>query len=656
MKGLSSTPQNLLFPHRYLTMSFPPADFAFFKANQDSWQIHDNPMSETPTPSGAEASDVPNLYDMDTAQVGNLRSEQHAGVPNVCKDPWWSYPTNVVPRAQNPPLHCFGQIQYAATGNQDTSGLMLHFQGSMMAPNLTFQSQRTNPARSDGFDQVHRRRGRTSEIILAKRPQKRKRTNAETPAYAHQEWFPARDSSCEYREGTVCDEDCNSDAGSATTCCSSCSEGPPCEDPHCAIPCAQSSCEIPICAEDCPEVCPLVTGTQAQQTQVRQESIPSSERVSFLPHPDAESWDSAGAQNSPSVRAVPRNTCIDPALPASTSDSQYPQDFESSEPPTPSMVQNVASPYSPENALQTPHLMGQAPQATYSTEVSTIVGTGGMFIAPIGDWSSDDFADSDTASWMFNCPWDECNAAISNEQLWMQHLHQAHLDPQYTYGCPLQSNHCPAAIVANPLNHLQTQHGFDMNESFSCPAPTCSPAETYNDPAMLHNHFDLAHATPAQGFLYCRLNSCNNSFMDPTQLLSHIQETHELAITPPRSATNPTTQMNMGNYLPAILDNEVLVAHTCQWKLQGGSVCGETCVSEKDLQDHVKTKHLAPLSKSTGYDCQWEHCNRPAKMGKKQGFSQRGKLERHMASHTNCRCSHKCPDRRAILIRGSQML
>jgi hypothetical protein len=91
------------------------------------------------------------------------------------------------------------------------------------------------------------------------------------------------------------------------------------------------------------------------------------------------------------------------------------------------------------------------------------------------------------------------------------------------------------------------------------------------------------------------------------------------------------------NYPLSIPDNEELVEHTCKWKLDGGGVCGEVCATEKDLQDHVKIKHLAALGKHTGYICQWEHCNRPAKMGAKQGFSQRGKLERHMASHTNCK-------------------
>ena len=504
---------------------------------------------------------------------------------------------------------------------------MSHTQESMMPPNRGFQGQRAVPSLSSVRAQTRRRRERSPRKV-GERPQKRKRENAKTSAYDLRGDQSAKDSACAFREEIVCDEDCISDAGSATTCCSSCSEGPPCEDPHCAIPCAESSCELPPCPEDCPEVCP-----QTQQMQFQQGLTPCSEKGVFLQQTHVEPWDAIGYRHPPSVKAVYHDACIDPALPSPNSDSQYKQDPESSNPPTPSMVRNMGTPYSPEAALQTPQFIRQISQATYSTEADTIIGTGGMFPSPMGDWDPDNFADSGDTSWMFNCPWEACNAAIPDENFWMEHLHHAHLDPQYNYNCPLQSNDCSTTIGANPLNHLQTQHGFDMNDNFSCPAPTCSPAETYHDSAMFHNHFDLAHAIPAQGFLQCRLNSCNNSFVDQNQLLSHIHETHQLPIPAPKVVPKIETS----TYPPAIAENEGLVAHICKWKLHGSGVCGESHGSEKDLQDHVKAKHLAPLSKSTGYVCQWEHCNRPAKMGSKQGFSQRGKLERHMASHTNCK-------------------
>ncbi len=70
------------------------------------------------------------------------------------------------------------------------------------------------------------------------------------------------------------------------------------------------------------------------------------------------------------------------------------------------------------------------------------------------------------------------------------------------------------------------------NNNFSCPAPNCLPTETFCDPAMLHNHFDHAHATPAQGGLRCRLEKTCDFFGDYSQLFSHINEQHQL---PPMS-------------------------------------------------------------------------------------------------------------------------
>lgn len=597
-------------------MSFSQADFFPFKIPQNLWSTSDNLVSTSlRIPGTRRGLQLLDLSIMDTPQVGDPPPLSQYPNPDHFSDrPWFE-----IPQPQDSSYN-FGQGQYAAGGNHGNAAPMLYFQGgTMMMPGQgLFQGQEIVPAHPKKSGQPPKRRNRPPKDPRDKRSQKRKRTTA-------------KPATCDYRNGATCDEECNSSTGSANTCCSSCSDGLACADPHCAIPCAESSCEKPICPEDCP----LTTGLQRQQTQFQQGFVPSSERLSFLQQANAEPWNPVGSRTSPSVKEAYLDNCIDPALTDPDLNSQYHPEPESSSPPTPSMAQNMATPFSPEVSMQTPQFIGQTSQVSYSNESSTVVGTGGMFNSPMsGDWSANNFANAGHTHRMFNCTWDACNAFIPDEQFWMQHLHQVHLDPQYTYGCPLQSSDCPP-IGANPLNHLQTQHGFDMNENtFSCPAPTCSPAQTYNDPAMLHNHFDQAHATPTQGLLHCRLSSCNGSFPDPNKLLSHIKS-HQLPVPTPK--VENVNQTDATNYPLAIPDNELLVAHTCKWKLEGSSICGEICGTEKDLQDHVKAKHLAVLSKSTGYICQWEHCGRPAKMGAKQGFSQRGKLERHMASHTNCK-------------------
>lgn len=594
-------------------MSFPQADFYSSGFPQNSWSNPDNLVSaSTKTPGRSKTPEPLDLSIMDNVLAGHPPAlSQYPNPENYADRPWYdSYPTAEFPQSHDASFYNYGQGQYTAGGSHGNVGQMLHFQGNMMAPDQTyFQGQQTDPRTSN---QSPKRRGRPPKNPRDGPAQKRKKIS--------------KDAVCDYLNGATCGEDCNSTAGSSN-CCSSCPEGMACVDPHCAIPCAESPCEKPICPEDCP----ISAGPQGHQIKFQQGFVPSSERLLFLQETNAEPWNHVGSRTSPSIKEAYVHCAIDPALTDPDANSQHDPQPQSDSPPTPSMAQNMATPFSPEAALQTPHFMGQGPQVGYSNEPNAIMGAGEMFSSSIGDWH-DNFANTGNDPL---CAWTGCNQLIPNDEFWM-HLHQAHVDPQITFACPLQSNECLPSLGTDMLNHLQTQHGFDMNESFSCPAPTCSPAETYNDTAMFHNHFDQAHAIPAQGFLHCRLYSCNGSFLDPNQLLSHINESHQLPVPPPKMAMD-AIKSEASNYPLSIPDNEELVEHTCKWKLGGGGICGEICATEKDLQGHVKAKHLAALSKNTGYICQWEHCNRLAKMGAKQGFSQRGKLERHMASHTNCK-------------------
>lgn len=603
-------------------MSFRQADFSSSNLPQDLWS---NPYSlvsaSTKTLGSSKAPRTLDLSIMDNVLADRpLALSQYPNPEHYDGRRWYdAFPAHDIPQSQDA-SYDFGQGQYTGGGNFGNAGPMLHFQGNMMvADQRHFQGQQHVPAAPKKSNQYSKRRSRPPKDPRDGPAQKRKRTT--------------KAAACDYLNGATCGDECNSTAGSSETCCSSCSDGMPCADPHCAIPCAESTCEKPICPEDCP----ISTGPQGQQIQFHQGFVPSSERLSFLQQTNAEPWNPVGSRTSPSIKEAYIHSAIDPALTDPELNSQYDPQPQSPSPPTPSMAQNMATPYSPEASLQTPHFMGQGSQVVFSNESSAVIGAGGMFNSPMDDWPGT-FANTGHDPLTSNCGWYGCDQLIPNEIFW-QHLHQAHVDPQISYPCPLQSNDCPTTLGTNALNHLQTQHGFDMNESFSCPAPTCSPAETYNDPAMFHNHFDQAHAVPAQGFLHCRLYSCNGSFLDPNQLLSHITQSHQLPVSPPKMAID-AMKTEASNYPLSIPENEELVEHNCKWKLGGGIVCGEVCGTEKDLQDHVKIKHLTALSKHTGYICKWENCNRPAKMGDKQGFSQRGKLERHMASHTNCK-SHR---------------
>jgi hypothetical protein len=223
------------------------------------------------------------------------------------------------------------------------------------------------------------------------------------------------------------------------------------------------------------------------------------------------------------------------------------------------------------------------------------------------------------------------------------------------FGCPIQAENCPQTISTNPLDHLQTDHGFNFdmdNNNVSCPAPNCFPTETFCDPAMLHHHFDHAHATPAQGGLRCRLERTCDFFGDYSQLVSHINEEHQLPLVLKDedidlslpTAPGPTAPMQSDHpSVENVLDAETggtasgdETVHGCMWKANN-QVCGLICQSEVELQTHIKCSHLDSLDKRSGYKCLWEDCKRKEMPHEKQGFSQRGKLERHMATHTNCK-------------------
>jgi hypothetical protein len=201
-----------------------------------------------------------------------------------------------------------------------------------------------------------------------------------------------------------------------------------------------------------------------------------------------------------------------------------------------------------------------------------------------------------------------------------------------------------------------------MNEeSFSCPAPDCDPAETYCDPSLLHNHFDYVHATPTKGTLQCRVDSCNTGFADPGQLSCHLNDVHKLPVSLPSNqdidlTIPPTVSKNTFIERQSNLPNndsissiqpgkgvpDQALAHTCKW-IHSFGVCGRVCNSEAELQTHVTNEHLNSLDKGTGYNCHWQGCGRHTKRGEKSGFSQRGKLERHMATHTGCKSFSDLP-------------
>ncbi|TVY34514.1 Zinc-responsive transcriptional regulator [Lachnellula subtilissima] len=281
--------------------------------------------------------------------------------------------------------------------------------------------------------------------------------------------------------------------------------------------------------------------------------------------------------------------------------------------------------------------------STYGTEVPS--GVGAVFRPSMDsfDEQSSGLPNNDHGSFNFSCRWDGCEqASFPSQADWFPHFHQDHLDPQLKFVCPISGQDIPLDNGLSMVDHLENGHGYSfMDEnSLSCPGVTCDPTEKYCDPSRLHNHFDHAHAMPTGGMLSCRLDTCQARLPDQATFISHMNESHNLAIPFPSidNIVLPQSSVLANDSTPKNVKPDHGTAHCCKW-VDGYTICEKMCTSEMDLQNHIANDHLTTLDKYSGYHCQWHNCGRRQKRTENPGFSQRGKLERHMATHTGFKCA-----------------
>jgi hypothetical protein len=432
----------------------------------------------------------------------------------------------------------------------------------------------------------------------------------------------------------------NSVDTTSSQCCSSCSEGVPCAEPDCGfqkeavVACIQPECSRPLCPDEC------LSGALGGGTGLYQENIPSSARLSDWNY---SAWNPQLQRSSPQIT---RNLFKDVSsiIPTEQAEElQSPSGPGSALPTPPSLVHNLGTPFSPSATLATPQSTNSSHAEQSNASGPILSGTGMMFDALATEWNQQAFSNANlgNGSPMFNCAWSGCAQPFASQQEWTEHIHHAHVDPQMTFYCPLPTENCQQNISHHPLHHLEADHGYSflMNNQYSCPAPNCDSDETFLNPKMLHNHFDQAHAMPASGSLFCQWNSCDTAFSNPHELFTHLNEHHQLSTLLGTEANSESPNADT-KYPLSITDAELSEDDTrnrCKWKTGHRSVCGTVCETESDLQTHVKEAHLKSLNNRVGYNCQWQGCSRPGKLGNKSGFTARGKLERHMASHTGCR-------------------
>jgi hypothetical protein len=572
------------------------------------------------------------------------------GNPNILFDRFWEHYNGQLPSSLNEayPSQSAPFFQFSAYGNEQKPYTTGPSPKALLPASQIHTLQTMHSSyQPDAFDLTQRQRA--GPIPSSRTQPSNKRQKIAHPTSSSYGAEILQDTATRGHGGLV--------GGPESECCSSCSDGIPCASPDCApcsepgcnsktievIPCNKKACEQPACTDQC-----LSIGIQNQQALLNQGLVPG-ERVMSK---SIEPWNAQMPRTSSQRHKSSLGDMLDPALKAFDG-PEHASAAASPSPTTPSMGNNIQTPYSPNIGLPTPQLDLFSHQNAYPMQSGDVLsGTGAMFNSLAQPWPEQTFSESNNLNNAspFHCTWDGCSLPFMNYDDWLPHLHKDHVDPQMIFGCPIQAENCPQTIDTNPLDHLKMDHGFnfDMNDNnFSCPAPDCLPTETFCDPAMLHNHFDYAHATPAQGGLRCRLEKTCDFFGDYSQLFSHINEQHQPAPIPkdedidlslPATTVQfdcPAEENNLHAKSSGSPSNGEIV-HCCMWKANN-QICGLTCQSEVELQTHIKDSHLDCLDRHSGYNCLWEDCKRKEMPLEKQGFSQRGKLERHMQTHTNCK-------------------
>ncbi|RKF65858.1 Zinc finger protein 672 [Erysiphe neolycopersici] len=461
-----------------------------------------------------------------------------------------------------------------------------------------------------------------------------------------------------------------------------------CDNSKCEIPpCSEPGCdgdEIIVCnyGEDC--TAPAACTEDCFGSQITAQSVSSQRYWPLNEVKKAENPKQLQNYTNPFQSYMATPISPSPTTPLLSNDSTIYS--PKAELPTPK------GPFSPGNSYQdlsensygnTKSYLGQSTRSASCNEFDQ-------------SWNnSDQYSCRQNSFSSFQCPWLDCSRLIETSEQWNEHFHQEHIDPQLAYTCPLHTESCSSFMASNSLAHLESEHGFDFSlnnqNGYRCPSESCQQSMELFNNISFHDHLDVAHATPSAGQLQCRLWACGNWFDDPNKLVSHAMQNHRIPVwSKPADEQTSTPEPNLLSYhienqnqkennlateivaeegkknkkdfhqklsqklqeskIPdsninsmTKLTSEAGVdkysAHKCLWKDLCGIVCDTKCGSENELQNHIKESHLESLDNKTGYFCRWDGCIRESKLGSKAGFTQRGKLERHMATHTNFKCS-----------------
>lgn len=229
------------------------------------------------------------------------------------------------------------------------------------------------------------------------------------------------------------------------------------------------------------------------------------------------------------------------------------------------------------------------------------------------------------------CKWvqggSQCDTTLYDWRALDYHVQEQHIKPQTSLHC--QWNHCQEDVDPSALlSHVKRKHSPTGNEHV-CLWQGCDAM--FEDADDLDRHLKTGHMSMNE--LHCEWDRCGATAIDPKDLSLHLQTDH---LMDPGSISLDSAPISSNT--EALVRSDVTGEHVCQWMPEPGDsmgevACGMRFKSTEGLHQHLKDAHLKAVSSKIDLSCRWKCCER----GPNKPFSQKGKLERHLVTHTGCK-------------------
>ena len=256
------------------------------------------------------------------------------------------------------------------------------------------------------------------------------------------------------------------------------------------------------------------------------------------------------------------------------------------------------------------------------------------------------------------CRWDGCGQQATDAQSLVNHIQlthaHAHQQRQQQYKVQMRPERMQASV---PVRHV-------------CLWAGCSATFQHLKDLQNHLHVHTVEDSQRHNPVHCEWDDCSLEAQSALDIEKHVKHDHlrrisipdlhirrpsvpdlhmrrpsipELDIRrpsipevkPPVSpiTTTPISPTSLSPWTPE--STTATGIRVCEWQEVDAAgnliTCGKEFHDAAGLQEHAKKEHITELKKKTGYYCRWASCLR-----KDKPFSQKGKVERHLQTHTGC--------------------